>query len=407
MSNIIKDIFNVAKNRLKMYTHSKSVMTAFIISSLAAGFIIMTFFNSAESKSTIPIGLVDEDKTQASKELVEELKKDNVLTVIDGSKDEVKEELIEGNVFSMFVIDKGFENNLNEGQTRRIITNYYLKENEKVKIISDIVLSKMLRKICFIYTYEAYDNHTLKDNKMSKEEFENVINEQYDSNDRLFAFDFEVVNTKSDTNVTDNITNGLIYKQIIIIITGILMAFIALFAANMIIIDKKYKTDIRLRISLASRLGIFLGNFLSLFVVTSIFGLISNGFILNKLGLSKEYYLTFVIFTLLYASVISMIFMVLCQWIKEPITLQFVGALCIFALSVGAVMKMFDFVIPKYLIKIVAKLPMSLLCDGYTDLIVNGKINSQIGGIFVNLVILLCLGIIKQLFKSEDKRYEL
>jgi hypothetical protein len=82
------------------------VRIAFIISIIVTVGLIGSFAQVADEKTSIPVGLIDSDKTERSKSIVDNLKNVPTLYIIEGEYEELEQELVEGNVYVIIEINK-------------------------------------------------------------------------------------------------------------------------------------------------------------------------------------------------------------------------------------------------------------------------------------------------------------
>ena len=245
----MNDVITIFCNRLKIIFKSVFVRVAFIISIIVTIALIGSFAEVADEKTSIPVGLIDSDNTERSKKITENLKNVPSLYIIEGEYEELEQKLVEGNVYVIIEINEGFENKLKNGTKDKLLTQYYISGNKNMSLVSDVVLSQVLDDICYfacIRAYHKFDEYEL----LSDDEYQDHLKYIYEEYEGSVDFNFEIVNVESNKDVTDNVSNGIIYKSVMVGIITILVSFITLFASNAIISDVRYNTHLRLNISL-------------------------------------------------------------------------------------------------------------------------------------------------------------
>ena len=162
------DVLNIIKLRMKLLLSNRILFVTIILFFLMAAVTINTFFVAAKDKSTIPIGVVDLDDSSHSRLMIDNLKKNKLLKVNIYSQDLFTDEIINANenklinkierkeINALFIIKKGFGNNIENGKFEKIINDYYLEDKKYASLISDIVLSSILDDVCYNYSINKY-----------------------------------------------------------------------------------------------------------------------------------------------------------------------------------------------------------------------------------------------------------
>ena len=355
---MMNDILTICSYRLKIIFKSFFVRVAFVIAILVTIGLIGSFAKVADEKTSIPVGVIDSDNSERSKNIVENLKNVPSLYIIEGEYEELEHQLVEGNVYVIIEINKGFEEFLKEGKKDKLLTQYYISGNKNMSLVSDVVLSQVLDDICYfacIRAYHQHDEYDLRSDKEYQEHLRHIYEEYKGSVD----FDFEIVNIESNKNVTDNVSNGIIYKLVMVGIITILVSFITLFASNVIISDIRYNTHVRMNISHANCISKAIGDLLALFITSLIYIILSFIILFGKLGLNSfDEVLQMIIGLVLFNVMVCGVFVLLANVVvKEPVMFQIIGAFTVCLMGIFGSFEIIAVLVPDFMKKLANIIP--------------------------------------------------
>ena len=175
-TNGINDVINIFKLRIKLLLSSKKFVVLFVLFTVLTAIIVLSYEEVTDKKNTLPIGIVDLDNTSVTKDVIEEINNSSLLRVVTGKKEDLIRKLNKNEVFSFFVLEKGFTNRLLTLDTSEIIEDNYLSENMVSKVISDAVLAGILDEICYTYCIKTYyKNAKLYSNVMKENQYQDYI----------------------------------------------------------------------------------------------------------------------------------------------------------------------------------------------------------------------------------------
>lgn len=390
------DSFNICKCRLKMIFRSVPVIVAFIISIIITVCLVNTFLDSAEEKSSIPVGVYDADGTVSSKNVSSNLKELASLYVIEGDYETLERKLIDNDVYVIVQINKGFEKSLAEGDGNKLLTIYYVKGNSNMSMIADIALSQIMDEVCYNSCLSAYKQYEDQYELISDDEFRAHMDYVYDKYDASLSFDFEIVNIDSDKDVSDNISNGILYRLVLIGIISVLISFITLFAANTVIADKRYNTDIRINISYAGVFSKALADIMALFITAQIYVVFSSILLFDRLKITTVHDIAVMLAGLtLFNFATSICFMIITLFIRESVMLQIVGALFVCVAGITGAMEIISVILSPTVKKIADFLPNIYVVRIYNKLTVLGDASEWLKQLLLySLILVLILYII-------------
>jgi ABC-2 type transport system permease protein len=399
--NGIADIYWMFYQRCKLIIKDKTIIVILGISVLASVLLIHMLIAAGTKQSALSIGIVDYDRSRGSKQLMEGIKKVNMLNVVEKNEEELKKLLLDEIIMAYFVIKDDYYDKLLMGNVKESITMYYVQDNKAASVISDIVAGEMMYSVCYYKAFCLYEQIAYHGNKHTDVQYKDYMEKLFDkSEDFDFAFQINYVNSKGALAKKDTLNNSVIYNQLIFGILGIFIALTAMFFMAQAVIDKETGVEDRLIIMSISNEKQALGNYMAFLfaegIIISLFTvLIMLHLHIEDLKLWGSTYLLF----FLYAMVNGSIFLLLSKWIKNmmvyqltvSISILFTGGLGFFALLSGIQTGYFQ-----YLIKII---PNNWFILGFTDIIIYGSEGGYIKqGHCILLIMVFVLSIINTWF---------
>ncbi len=385
IKNAFLDVLNIIKLRMKLLLSNRILFVTIILFFLMAAVTINTFFVAAKDKSTIPIGVVDQDNSSHSRLMIDNLKKNKLLKVNVYSQDLYTDEIINANenklidkierkeINALFIIKKGFGNNIKNGKFEKIIKDYYLEDKKYASLISDIVLSSILDDVCYNYSINKYFSLKGRLNKVyTEEQYMKKIKKLYDNTEDSIGFDFDVVNLSNKKSVNDKISMEIIYREVVIGIVALIILIIVLLAGNLIVDD--YKNNIMLRIGTTkmSRKVKLLGDVASTCTISGIFAFLLGIMIVNKMGIvSFDGKIKFLLIILLFTVTIGVLYVLFTRLIKDMRIYQLIGSITILFFGISGAIYILGFYFEEIIVKIFKNLPVGLLINSFKNITLN------------------------------------
>ncbi len=385
IKNAFLDVLNIIKLRMKLLLSNRILFVTIILFFLMAAVTINTFFVAAKDKSTIPIGVVDQDDSSHSRLMIDNLKKNKLLKVNIYSQDLYTDEIINANenklidkierkeINALFIIKKGFGNNIKNGKFEKIIKDYYLEDKKYASLISDIVLSSILDDVCYNYSINKYFSLKGRLNKVyTEEQYMKKIKKLYDNTEDSIGFDFDVVNISNKKSVNDKVSMEIIYREVVIGIVALIILIIVLLAGNLIVDD--YKNNIMLRIGTTkmSRKVKLLGDVASTCTISGIFALLLGIMVVNKMGIvSFDGKIKFLLIILLFTVTIGVLYVLFTRLIKDMRIYQLIGSITILFFGISGAIYILGFYFEESIVKIFKNLPVGLLINSFKNITLN------------------------------------
>lgn len=203
--------------RMKLLLADRKAMIALIISTVIVLAVILSIKTYADERSALPIGLNVLDTGIEAGELADSIRKCEALYVYSGTGEELEGLLADGYINCYFTIPVDYGTRLEAGETEGLVSICAAKDDKIAVVCSDLVAGYMIDRICTVRTYDRYENldKTGIDNPLSESEYRAYVDEL--SKDDLFTFNFDVkfIDAGSKKVTYRDISNSMMYMQVI------------------------------------------------------------------------------------------------------------------------------------------------------------------------------------------------
>lgn len=376
----LRDIITRFQLSMKLLIRDKITVAVFLLACLCFFFICSTLNFSAQDRSRIPIGLANLDlekidgqkvATRVSQELVDAVMDSTSFRVVLGEVDELKKALTNGEINTIFVINRGYQERIMRGSTKQNITIYKSTENKLATLLSDIFAGEMLDEICLQKSWLKYRGLDFEGfEQLSADEYREYVLRMMDEDEFEFTFDVELVSTMSSDANYDKLSNTLLYRQIIAGIFAMLLSFVVLFSFTYVCMEKEQGISRRKRLSLNNRVAEHLGTVMTVLLLA---GLLCIIFVSCICYYAKADYAFWPLLrlSLTYALLMSLIFIVLVRLTKGVISYQMIGAVIILILGMLGFFTMIEGLVFNNLINALENTPNGWFIRRFVDIIVN------------------------------------
>lgn len=370
----LRDIAHIFIFRIKLICKDMTTLAALLFSLLIFTLVLTVLSGSAQEHSAIPIGIVDKDQSRESAELMVRVAETPALRVIEGEEEELHELLLDEMVNALFVIEEGYGRKIWMGDSREIITMYYIRDNKSSSIISDIIAGEMIYPISLYKSLRYYERLPFDGGKLTAEEYGLYVDHLLkESDDFDFAFHMILENPRNEVRKEEPISNALLYNQLIFGILGILTALIAMFLISGLIREKELGVEERLSISRIHYWKQEIGNLLALLFVEGMVALILTGILCYPMEPANySIYISSFLLVFLFATAFGSLFLLIAGIVKSILVYQMVGSILILVtggLGFYHLLTGFYQVISGSIVKII---PNCWFIQGFTDIIVYG-----------------------------------
>lgn len=270
-------LLNIVNLRLRLIWRDKATITLAVIVILLMTAVAHTFYENIEEISKIPIAIVDEDNTELSIKIIENISNNDLLRVEIIEKYKALRLLKNNEVEAVFIFYRGFEEKVWGLEFEKIVGMKYITGNNMPVLLSDVVASDILPEVGII-TAVNYLETALK-NRDNKED---LLKRAYSYGERLksslvdnYFVQVEFIDIdKNDIIDKTSIERNLLFKKIVI---GIVLSFITLFimfSSISIVKDNENKLSKRITCTSTS-LGIkIIGDYLSVILASLVLSII-------------------------------------------------------------------------------------------------------------------------------------
>ena len=370
---LFMDIFHIIRMRIKLIFWDRSTVIVMVFSVLLFSLLLRVMTGSAETLSALPIGIIDEDQSSASRDLIQVLEDNETIRVVRGDQKELQKLLLDEMITSIFVIRENYETKLKRGYVSNLITMVYKEGNKAASILSDVVAGAMIYPISLYKSFHYYEQLPADGQPaLDLTEYQAFLQEYEDSSESFnFAFDISLSNP-SGTEV--QLSNAVLYQQFIIGILSLLMSFIAMFFISHSIREKEQGIEVRLRISQFGLVKRDIGNIGTLLFWEALLTLVFIG--------QMRYHLTFVspslwldayLLLLLQALVSGLGLLLLTKVIKKMMIYQIVAAIAILISGGLSFFQLLSGFYSGILNQIARSIPNSWFLKGFTAIMINNN----------------------------------
>lgn len=273
-------MLSIFKWKMKIfYSNRILILILFIIPILI--FSIASPSLKITSNPKINVSIIDEDKTDLSKEYVKKLQNDDRIITTNLSYSEAVKEIEKNNISGILIVKKGFSKKIQEADNNQLLELIYPKDNYYFRSLSDIFVQHYFKDL----TVNRNINYVMDNFEIERELYEKEYYEQYNNlNKDLYEFQFitrEISGGESEANLF-NEKNLLLYRYLFGVVFLIAYILILIQSIETKIDNKGIREKIILsrvtfpQFYLGNLLGGVVPIFLILVVQTFIFSLVSD-----------------------------------------------------------------------------------------------------------------------------------
>jgi ABC-2 type transport system permease protein len=370
--------------RMKAIFSDRLTWIIMIVSSLIFLFIINNLSMSAGERSSIPIGVLNLDRSETADELIESIKEIPALYVYEGSEKELKQLLYKEEIRAYFIIKEGYEKSIQAGNTDGLITMHYQEADESAKILSDIIAGDMLYKICLFKGYNLYHSlpekgvnrsdssaDTKINNRLTEEEYMTHAKALEAMPDFDFAFDIRMIDVMNKNN-EGKIENSILYLQAIWGIVAMLLSFTAMLMTAGSVMEKEMGILSRVKLSLMKSYTMDLSHFGAALTVQSIISFFLCFLLKGKIGnLSLNQVVLLFLSLEMFSALMIVWFLFLGKLSGRTGRYQLFGVISILVFGIMGFLYLMSGFIDDKLLNITKIIPNCWFIEEFTDIILN------------------------------------
>ncbi len=265
---MFKDIVVEFWLRLRLFFKDRITVIVLVISLLFFLFAMGQFNAEAEKRASIPIGVAAGEDTKEVRALIDRLRKLESLYIVEGSLEELLEQLSDGYIQCVFEIREGYADKISKGRSRSLIAVYHPKGDDASSILADIVAGEMMYEICLAQGYKEYESLPEKEKeKYTRQEYEEYTASLIKDENFDFAFQFRFVDTVGGER-EDGVKNSLLYRQAITAVAAMMLCAVPFVAMGSIYSEKACGIAARKRICAMGRFAVDAGDIAASFILS-------------------------------------------------------------------------------------------------------------------------------------------
>lgn len=297
-------VINVLRLRLRLMYASLSVRALSVLLIILIGILINGLYSGAEDSTRLKIGVAFEKDTELTEAIYKALETNEIVMPVSMTKEEGIQAVTEGRIQGMFVFKKDMEEDFVEGEHEETVDLYLLEENFLPYLLADLVGSEMIGEISIVkaieFVKEAVDDAGVE------------IEDEEAYYDKMYVFGKSDLNVEKDNFYVEKtyimpdgskdlsyiaLENVLLFKQVILGVVYIFIAFFMLFLVVNVVRDDETGLRPRWFITPMARGQIVLGEYLS--IIAGALPLIVIVTLIQ--ALYEDMWLFFVVINLLFA----------------------------------------------------------------------------------------------------------
>lgn len=395
MGDDIKTIY-LSLLRMKILFKNRTLL----IISLVLPFIFFNLlgmvFKNSDEFTKIPITIIDEDNTDVSKRIVENIKENELLKIIEASKEEAFGLLHDNRIEAIYVLKYNLKENILKEDIHEIIDIYYLEESIAGAALGDVVASEVLPEVGDI---KAANNFVNVCKKFNITDLENPFEESLRYSKSLrdsgkfhlpITIDINVPKSKKEARLS--IDEGVLPKQFALGISLVFTMIYLIFCSTTIVKEKNSNVYKRLKVNGYSDFQLSMGNMLGVIGVGMVLLIVQFTSLVGYFDIDKfsdifEIITIYFIFTLSISSLILLFTSIF----KNQTVLQSFAPLFVILLGLlGGCFWSIE-LYPENLQSLARLTPTYWGLDALVDILIFKVPFSEIAN---NLVILLAMGVI-------------
>ena len=318
--------------RLKICLNDRTAGICYIISAIVIIALLMSLDSSSEERSSIPIGVVVNDESDDARAFVNRIKETPSVYVNEGDLDSLNDMLLNGYINCIFIIEEDFSAKLKAGISDELISVISGEDDRMSVILGDIIGGKIIYEICINKGYLAYKALGEKSSKTLRE-YADYVENLKDDPSFAFSFDLKYEDVTAKKIEEKEITNGMIYKQMIVGMLAMMLCLIAFVSCNCFCLEHEAGISSRLKELPGKRLPLEVMDFFGIFVYTLPLS-VAAGFLLSDIK-GVLYSIIYLVFMCALCTLIS-------KSVKKTETYQIAGAVIVIGLGVLGFISVFS-----------------------------------------------------------------
>lgn len=223
---IFKDTWFQMLIRLKLVWKDKVTALVLLISILCFWLGMADLNRGAGERANIPVGLAGFEGDAGAMALAGRLMQQPSLYIITGSYGELEQELLDGYIRCILVIQGDYRERIRKGDIKGLVSVYQEEGDNVAAVVTDIVAGEMMYDICLSRGYQVYEGLPAGEGeKYTREEYEAYAASLAGGEDFDFAFSFRFVDTAGEQKAK-GAGNSLLYRQAVAAAAAMMFALL-------------------------------------------------------------------------------------------------------------------------------------------------------------------------------------
>lgn len=210
----------------------KSFYIMYSVTAILMSLLVSQLFEVAQKGIKIPIGVIDEDHSEFSLYMLENLTENPLLNVYILENNQIEDNIKNQRVEAVYIIPKGTQAKVNLGNVDMLLEMVYLDGNNFAVMLSDIVSGDVLDEICLKITKNYYDQAMQQVDSTYVIEDSNeayAIGKNIDlSGQENYYVDIQIADS-DEINVYDPSEQNILVKKMTLGILFVLIGFFGIF----------------------------------------------------------------------------------------------------------------------------------------------------------------------------------
>ena len=343
--------------RLKLFLKDRAACICWIACAVILTLVLMQLNLHATERSALPVGLEVKSDGLLAQKAAKSLHECESLFIYEDDHEALSDLLTDGYIYCIISIEEDFDSKIAQGKSDGIMTLYSAKDDKVATVVGDIAAGCCMDAVCMYKAYNKYAGLSAGNDGLSGlgqlfgigpgsglgdtaqtigsiGEYSEMLAAMEESGEYDYDFDFKYIDTGAARDTSGReMTNGLIYKQVITGLMGLMIMLSAFCSCS--IITREYESGIRtrIRISAQNALRTGAGEVAALFVCTAPLALVVLIFDINIPMIAVN-------LVLIFASVLM--FYLLANVLRNIFAYQLTGSFVLIALGICGFVSIFE-----------------------------------------------------------------
>lgn len=268
-------VLNIMSLRLRSMYASFAVRSLAVLVTIVIAVLISGLYRGAENSTKLKIAVFFERESEFTDQVFASMEKSEILLPMLMNKAEGLSAVEEGRVQSLYVFDETMEDRLREGDIEGFVDVYYLEENFVPYLITDVVGSELIGEIAILRAM-SYMEDVLDETKSDVGDRNTYFQRLYDygkndldkEKDNFFVEKTYIVPEGSKDLSYVALENVLLFKQVILGVVYIFVAFFMLFLVVTMVRDEEVGLRPKWMTTPMGRFQIIIGEYLSIVIAS-------------------------------------------------------------------------------------------------------------------------------------------